>query len=149
MHGQRWPADLRDEDLGLHEHRRDADVQGDVVLVDEPARLPRHLAHHPVAGRAQGAAVVLAHVPRVVAHRREDVVGGVRYQAVRPEELGPRVEVGGELQHRVAKLLHLLTGSKGQVKEKKMTGLSLFTRSPCRWSVLSLPVVCLQQCLSG
>jgi hypothetical protein len=88
----------------LHEDRRGADVQGDVVLVHEPAGLPGHLPHHPVTGSAQRAVVVLTHVPRVVAHRREDVVGRVRYQAVRPEELGPRVEVGREFEDRVAEL---------------------------------------------
>lgn len=50
--------------------------------------------------------VVLADIPRVVAHGREDVVGRIRYQAMRPEELGPRVEIGGELEDRVAKLLY-------------------------------------------
>jgi hypothetical protein len=50
--------------------------------------------------------VVLADIPRVVAHRREDVVGRIRYQAMRPEELGPRVEIGGEFEDRVAKLLN-------------------------------------------
>ena len=119
-----WRPDLRGEDLGLHEHRRDADVQGDVVLVDEPAGLPRHLAHHPVTGRAQGAVVVLAQVPRVVAHRREDVVGGIRYQAVRPEELGPRVEIRGEFQHRIAKLFFRdRTSNDGEKKKVSFTRL--------------------------
>ena len=63
------------EDLGLHQDQRDADIQGDIVLVDEPAGLPGNLAHHPVAGRAQGAMVVLGDIPRVVAHSCEDVVG--------------------------------------------------------------------------
>lgn len=99
-------SNLWGEDLGLHQDWRDANVEGDVVLVDEPAGLPGHLAHHPVAGRAQRAVVVLADIPRVVAHGREDVVGRIRYQAMRPEELGPRVEIGGELEDRVAKLLY-------------------------------------------
>jgi hypothetical protein len=48
--------------------------------------------------------VVLADIARVVAHSREDVVGRIRYQAVRPEEFGPRVEIGGEFEDGVAKL---------------------------------------------
>lgn len=98
---------LRGEGFGLHQDRRDANVQGDVVLVDKPASLPGHLGHHSVTGGAKRAMVVLAHIARVVAHRREGVVGRVGDEAVRPEELGPRVEVGGELEDRVAQLIRM------------------------------------------
>lgn len=93
--------------MGLHQDRRDADVKGHIVLVDEPAGLPRHLAHHPVTRRAQGTVVVLADITRVVAHRCEDVVGRIRDQAVRPEEFCPRVEISGEFEDRIAKLLYI------------------------------------------
>jgi hypothetical protein len=97
---------VRREDLGLREHRREADVERDVVLVDEAAGLARHLVHHPGAQRRQRAAVVLGDVPGVVAGGGEHAVGGVGDEAVRPEVLGSGVEVRRELQHRVAQLVH-------------------------------------------
>ena len=89
----------------LREHRGEADVERDVVLVDEAAGLAGDLVHHPGAQRRQRAAVVLGDVAGVVADGGEDAVGAVGDEAVRPEVLGPGVEVRRELQHRVAQLM--------------------------------------------
>lgn len=96
---------MRREDLGLREHGGEADVERDVVLVDEAAGLARHLVHHPGAQRRQRAAVVLGDVAGVVADGGEDAVRGVGDEAVRPEVLGAGVEVRRELHHRVAQLI--------------------------------------------
>jgi hypothetical protein len=100
------------EDLGLREHGGEADVERDVVLVDEPAGLSGDLVHDPCAERRERAAVVLGDVAGVVADGGEDAVGAVGDEAVRPEVLGAGVEVRRELQHGVAELTTIHPGLK-------------------------------------
>lgn len=95
---------VRREDVGLGEHGCEADVERDVVLVDEAAGLAGDLVHDPRAQRRQRAAVVLGDVAGVVADGGEDAVGPVGDEAVRPEVLRAGVEVRRELQHRVPQL---------------------------------------------
>ena len=110
---------MRREDLGLREHRGEADVERDVVLVDEAAGLARHLVHHPGAQRRQRPAVVLGDVAGVVADGGEDAVRGVGDEAVRPEVLRAGVEVRRELQHRVAQLIvRSIHGSSSDQRQK-------------------------------
>lgn len=97
-------AYMRGEDHWLREHRRQADVEGNIVLVNEPASLSCYLVHHPRAKRTKRTAVVLADVAGVVANRRKNPVCWVWNEAMRPEVLRPRVEVGGEMKNRIAQL---------------------------------------------
>lgn len=90
---------------GLREHGGEADVERDVVLVDEAAGLAGDLVHHTGAQWRQRATIVLGDVARVVADGGEDAVGGVGDEAVRPEVLGAGVEVRFELENRVAQLI--------------------------------------------
>jgi hypothetical protein len=138
---------VRREGLGLGEHGREADVERDVVLVDEAAGLARHPVHHPGAQRRQRAAVVLGDVAGVVAGGGEGAERGVGDEAVRPEVLGAGVEVRRELQHRVAQLIRFTdptVDAHRQIRGKERgesfsaeTGPGLLTATPLRLKILS------------
>lgn len=95
---------MRSEDLGLREDWWQADIQCDVVFVDESASLPCHLVHHPCAKRGKRPAIVLGDIARIVANWGENSVCWVWNQPMGPKVLCPWVEVSGEFKNRIAQL---------------------------------------------